>query len=187
LNRVTKVLPPSQWDSRREIDLVVLDYEGRHRRRILMRGVGGHEALLDLDVARHLRDGAGLELQDGHVMRVVAAPEKLLAVRAADPLALMRLAWHLGNRHLAAAIGPDRILIRADHVIAEMVRGLGGSVEEVEAPFDPESGAYATATGDHGTAPRQHGDGHHHHDHGHDHDHDHDHSHGHSHGHGHAT
>ena len=174
MNRVTRVLPPGGWDGGREIDQVVLDYEGRHRRRILIRGAGGHEVLLDLEVAHHLRDGAGLELPGGRVMRVVAALEKLLAVRAPDRLALTRLAWHLGNRHLAASIEPDRILIRADHVIAEMVRGLGGSVEPVEAPFDPESGAYAAAADAHGMLPHHHrGDehhdhAHHHHDHGHD-------------------
>ena len=179
MNRATHVLPAGQWAPAREVDRVSADYEGRHRRRVLMRGEAGCEFLLDLEATRHLRDGDGLELPDGGVVRIVAAPERLLEVRAADQLALMRLAWHLGNRHLAAAIAPDHILIRDDHVIAGMVTGLGGSVTAVEAPFDPETGAYAGVPGGGRQAAHNHD---HHHDHHHDaHDHGQDHPAGHEH------
>ena len=102
----------------------------------------GRDILLDLPHARHLRDGDGLVLDDGAVIRVVALPERLLAITAPDPHRLLRLAWHLGNRHLPTALGPDRLLIRDDPVIAAMIRGLGGDARPVEAPFDPETGAY---------------------------------------------
>jgi len=138
-------------------DRVVLDFDARHRRRIAMEGVGGLSFLLDLPKAAALRQGDGLALEDGRIVAVEAAPEPLLEIRAADRHQLLRLAWHLGNRHLPAQIEPERILIRPDHVIADMLRGLGASVAEVDEPFDPEGGAYAS-------------DGHSGHDHGHRHD-----------------
>jgi len=168
--RTDTILAAGQWDTRRQVDRIVADYEGRHRRRVLMQSVGGRSILLDLEHARLLHDGDGLELPDGGVVRIEAASERLLAVRASDHLALMRLAWHLGNRHLPASIGLDRILIRDDHVIADMVRGLGGTVEPVQAPFDPETGAYSGGQAhghDHGPshdeAPHHHHHHHHHH------------------------
>jgi urease accessory protein len=111
-------------------------------------------------------------LQDGRLVWVEAAPERLLEIRAADDHALKRLIWHIGNRHIPAEIAPDAVYIAYDHVLAEMVRGLGGTADAVERPFRPEGGAYA------GEAA-----GHHHHGHGHDHPHDHGHAHGHSHTH----
>src|SRR4051812_1008537 len=138
---ITNVLPAGAWRGL-PADRVVLDYDGRHRRRIVMTGASGSQYLLDLPGAQHLRDGDGLILQGGGVVQVVARPEPLMEVRAASPAALVRLAWHIGNRHLAAAIQADRILIRADHVIGHMLEHLGAEVREVEAVFDPEGGAY---------------------------------------------
>jgi urease accessory protein len=120
-------------------------------------------ALLDLPHAILLPGGAGLLLEDGRIVEVRARIEPLLEVRAKDAASLLRLAWHIGNRHLSAQIEPDRILIRLDHVIAIMLTGLGATVTEIEAPFDPEGGAYG---GRHAS-----------HEHGHDHDHAHDHEH----------
>jgi len=146
-------------------DHVVLDFDARHRRRIAMTGAGGLSFLLDLPKAIALRQGDGLVLEDGRIVEVRAQPEPLLEVRSADPHHLLRLAWHLGNRHLPAQIEAERILIRPDHVIADMLRGLGAKVSEVSEPFDPEGGAYA-------------GDGHSGHDHsGHDHTGNHSHNH----------
>jgi urease accessory protein len=139
-------------------DHVALDFDARHRRRIAMTGAGGLAFLLDLPKAIALRQGDGLVLDDGRVVEVQSEPEPLLAVSSADPHHLLRLAWHLGNRHLPAQIEPDRILIRPDHVIADMLRGLGAQVAEVREPFDPEGGAYSG--NDHGG----HDHGHHHHD-----------------------
>jgi urease accessory protein len=106
-----------------------------------------------------LRDGDGLLLATGGYVRVTAAPEPLVEVTAASPDHLLRLAWHLGNRHLPAEIGEGRILIRHDHVIIRMLEGLGATLRAVDAPFNPEGGAY----GEHNRAP-DHPHGHHHHE-----------------------
>jgi urease accessory protein len=149
------------------IDRVVLDHGDRHRRRMAMRGVGGTAFLLDLAEATVLDDGDALVLDDGRLVEVEAAPERLLEIRATSEHALRRLIWHIGNRHIPAEIGPEAVWIGYDHVLAEMVRGLGGTAAEVERPFRPEGGAYS---GGHG--------------HSHDHSHPHGHAHGHSHDHG---
>jgi urease accessory protein len=167
-------------------DTVVLDFDDRHRRRMAMTGTRGLEFLLDLENAVALRGGDALVLEDGRLIEVVAAPEPLLEIKGSDPHHLIRVAWHLGNRHLPTQIMPKGLRIRRDHVIEAMVRGLGARVIEIEAPFDPEGGAYATSAHDHGH--EHHGHGHAHgddHHHGHEqHDHDHGH-HGHSHAHDH--
>ena len=138
---IVEVLPAGSW-SGEPADQVTLDYDGRHRRRIVMIGSTGMEYMLDLPEAVHLRDGDGLKVADGGVVRVIARPEPLTEVRAASPEALIRLAWHIGNRPLAAAVTAEAILIRRDHVIAHMLEHLGARIREVEAPFDPEGGAY---------------------------------------------
>jgi urease accessory protein len=182
MQRAGAVIAAGQWTGA-PADSVVLDYDERYRRRIVMTGVGGLAFLLDLAEAAMLRGGDGLKLEDGRIVEVVAAPEPLLEIRAADPLALMRVAWHLGNRHLATEMAPKALRIRRDPVIEEMARGLGARVIAVEAPFNPEGGAYVRAEADaHERA--HHGDDHGHHDHDHAHDHDHGHGHGrHDHGH----
>ncbi|WP_193176828.1 urease accessory protein UreE [Oricola nitratireducens] len=140
---------------------ITLDETARHRRRMKMVSDNGIEFLLDLAEARLLRHGDGLLLDDGQVIEVRAAPEDLLEVRGRDARHLLALTWQIGNRHLAAQILPDRILIRRDHVIRDMLEGLGAAVADVSAPFDPEGGAYGDAHGAHG-----HGHAHaHHHDH----------------------
>ena len=149
--RATAVLAAGTWDNRPVADQVLIDFDRRHRRRVVLRTVSGSEILLDLPQAIRLRDGDGLELTDGRLVRVVAQPEPLLEIYAHGPAELVRIAWHLGNRHLPVQLLGDRIRIRADHVIADMVHGLGGHAHAVEAPFDPEGGAYA-------------GGHHHHHD-----------------------
>jgi urease accessory protein len=161
--RATKVFASSEW-SHVATDRVVLDHDSRHRRRLALKGEGGAEFQLDLPEARALRDGDGLLLEDGRFVEVKAAGETLSEVRGKDPDHLLRLAWHLGNRHLPTQILGDRLLIRHDHVIDDMLRGLGATVTAIEAPFDPEGGAY----GRHG----------HHDHHGHDHKYPHDHGHG---------
>jgi len=133
-------------------DQVFLDFDGRFRRRQVIRTEHGEDILLDLPAAARLRDGDGLRLDDGAVVRVRALAEALTRISADDPLLLLRLAWHLGNRHLPVQILAGRLLVREDHVIADMARGLGARAETILAPFDPEAGAYA-------------GGGHHHHDH----------------------
>lgn len=141
MTTITDILPAGAWAGD-AADSVTLDYDGRHRRRIVLTGASGSEYLLDLAEATHLRHGDGLQLPGGGVIQVVAKAEPLLEVTAHSPADLLRLAWHIGNRHLAAQVFPDRILIRRDHVIAHMLEHQGAHVREIEAPFDPESGAY---------------------------------------------
>jgi len=139
--RAREVLPAGTWDEVREIDRVLLDHDHRHRRRIVLTTERGNHLLLDLPQTTHLHQDDGLHLDDGGIVRVCARPEPLLEI-CAPPAALMRIAWHLGNRHLPVQFLADRIRIRADRVIADMARGLGAQVHAVEAPFDPEAGAY---------------------------------------------
>src|SRR5258708_2301863 len=172
--RATQVRAQHRW-TQAPADTVVLDFDGRHRRRMAMTGTRGLEFLLDLENAVVLRGGDALVLDDGRLVEVVAAPEPLAEIRGTDPYHLVRVAWHLGNRHLPTQITGKGLRIRRDHVIEAMVKGLGARVIEIEAPFDPEGGAYAG--GGHGHAaenePQHHaahdhsshdrGD-HHHHD-----------------------
>ena len=148
---------------------ITLDETARRRRRMRMvsdRLANGATIafLLDLPQARLLRHGDGLLLDDGRVIEVRAEPEALMEVRGRDARHLLSLAWQIGNRHLAAEITAQTIRIRRDHVIREMLVGLGALVEDIEAPFDPEGGAYGGAHADH-----------HHHDEGQNHAHGHGH------------
>src|ERR1700733_112843 len=142
--RATQVRGQHRWDEP-PADTIVLDFDDRHRRRMAMTGTRGLEFLLDLEAAIALRGGDALVLEDGRLVEVVAAPEPLLEIRGHDPFHLVRLAWHLGNRHLPTQIMGKALRIRRDHVIEEMVKGLGARVIEIDAPFDPEGGAYAEA------------------------------------------
>ena len=132
------------WPEDMALDTVTLAYLDRHRRRIRLVAGLGEAYLLDLPRAHHLVEGDGLELEGGGYLRVRAAAEPVLEITAADPAGLLRIAWHLGNRHLPLQVTGERLRIRADHVIAEMVTGLGGRIIQLEAPFDPEIGAYAS-------------------------------------------
>src|SRR5262245_16123782 len=154
--RATEVLSAGSW-SGAPADVVRLDYDRRTRRRIALTGVGGLSFLLDLAEAPSLRAGDGIRLEDGRIVAVEAAPERLLEISCGDERALARIAWHGGTRRLAAEIGERVIHIRDDHVIADMVRGLGAEVRLVERPFNPEGGAYGLG------AVHGHSHGHHHH------------------------
>jgi urease accessory protein len=170
--RATEILRAGLWNAR-PADVVRLDYDRRTRRRLALRAAGGLEFLLDLAKTPVLVAGDGLKLEDGRIVAVEAAPERLLEIVCRDERALARIAWHLGNRHLATEIGARVVYIRDDHVIADMARGLGAEVRAVERPFSPEGGAYGQG------AVHGHSHGHHHHG-GHGHSHHHD---GHDHGH----
>lgn len=167
LPRAAVVLPAGTWSEASARDTIALGFDDRFRRRRSYTAEGGLRFLLDLPEATVLRDGDGLALEQGGVIRVRAAAEPLVEVTADSPGHLARLAWHLGNRHLPVQIDGTRLLIRDDHVIVAMLRGLGAHLRHVEAPFDPEGGAY----GEHN---RQPGHPHAHHHHGHVHDHRHD-------------
>ena len=146
------ILPAGTWNVASAADRITLDYEGRHRRRYRYVADGGLGFVLDLKQTTLLHDGDGLSLDDGRIVLVQAAPEALVAVAADSVDALVKLAWHIGNRHLPAQLSADRILIRDDAVIVDMLRGLGARVEKIVAPFTPERGAYAHAHGDHQAA-----------------------------------
>lgn len=147
--RATRIEPSGHRDATGAADHVVLDHHGRHRRRMTLTGRDGLSFLLDLPGATQLRHGDAIVLEDGRFVLVEAAPESLLEVTADSAPALLRIAWHLGNRHTPVELLGDRIRILHDHVLSEMVRGLGGRVRYVEAPFTPERGAYGAAGAQH--------------------------------------
>lgn len=180
------------WPKAEKGGTITLDWGDRHRRRVLLTDDDGGEFLLDLPQASHLADGDGLQLDEGGWIEVRAADEAVMDVTARDAAALARLAWHIGNRHKPVQIlSAGALRLPQDHVLEEMIRGLGGAVLQKQAPFQPEPGAYATGKGgslahghDHGYGHDHGGHDHHHDDHGHD-DHGHDHHHpGHDHRHG---
>ena len=123
-------------------ETITLDHTARQRRRMVMKADGGLSFLLDLEQARALRHGDGLVLEDGRVIKVLALPEPLTEVRGRDFIHLIALSYQIGNRHLEAQIEKDRIVIRRDHVISAMLKGLGASVTDIEEVFEPEAGAY---------------------------------------------
>ena len=162
MRRAVAVLAKGGWPAERATATVTLAFDDRHRRRILMKDDAGGEFLLDLAEARVLNDGDGLELDGGQgLVRVVAAPEAVLDVECRSPAETARLAWHIGNRHTAVQVLDDnRLRIRDDHILKDMLEGLGATVIRRQAPFQPEPGAYAKSqTGSH--------DDNHGHDHGH--------------------
>ena len=189
MQRSVSVLRKPAVKMDRVVDQVTLDHEGRHKRRIVLNGEKGTTFLLDLEKATVLNDGDALKLEDGGLVLVKAAAESLLEIKADNPLRLLKMAWHIGNRHTPAEITADALYIQDDHVLAEMVRGQGCQIAHVSRPYQPEAGAYAHDHAGHSHAGHDHDHaggccgGHHHHDHGHHH-HGHSHDHGHSHTHG---
>jgi urease accessory protein len=151
MRRACSIAPIAEVDSPRVVDRVVLDADERHRRRITLTGERGTRFLLDLPQATALRDGDGLVLDDGSIVRVAGKPEPLVEIAAADAHDLPRLAWHIGNRHADLQVVGDRLRIRRDHVLEDMLRGLGARLTPIEAPFDPEPGAYGHPHHDHGS------------------------------------
>lgn len=123
-------------------DAITLDHEARGRRRLAMTTDAGLDFLLDLPRPMNLDDGDALRLEDGRLVLVRAADEEVIEITAATPLRLAKIAWHLGNRHTPAEVTEDAIYVAPDHVLVEMVRGLGGAARPVKRPFRPEHGAY---------------------------------------------
>ena len=171
--RVIEHYPAANWPAESAVDSLTLDFDNRHRRRIRLMTDSGAYVLLDLPQAVAMAHGDGLRLEDGRWLWINAAPETLVEVRADDPVQLTRIAWHVGNRHFQAQILDGAIRIRPDHVIEAMIVGLGGTLTRLDAPFQPEGGAYAGLA-----SANEHG-----HDSHRDHHHDHEHAHGGPHGH----
>ena len=131
------------WPKNEAAGTLTLDFEERHRRRTRLTTDQGEDVLLDLPSAVAMADGDGLQLHDGRWIEVRAAAEPVIEIRHGDARQLMRLAWHLGNRHLPTQIDPTVLRIRPDHVIEAMLRGFGATLVKVRAPFQPEGGAYS--------------------------------------------
>ena len=141
--------PAGHWPKEGAAGSLTLDFDARHRRRIRLTTDQGEDVLLDLPKTIAMADGDALQLEDGRLLKVKAAAELIVEVRHKDPNQLMRLALHLGNRHLPTEIRDQVLRIRPDHVIEEMLHRSGAELLNLQAPFQPEGGAYS-------------GDGHHH-------------------------
>ncbi len=169
--RATSVIIAAGRQDRPVIDTVILDYAQRSAQKITVTGVNGGVIEIDLHQPARLHTDDLLVLDNGGLVEVVAAPEPLLEARAGDVAVLSRFAWHLGDRHVPVQLLPNRIRARRDAAIEALLQSLGAKVTTIEAPFEPEGGAYELS---------------HRHDHAHDHDHGHAHDHhGHAQGHGH--
>lgn len=129
-------------DQDQVIDSVTLDLDARRKRRQALICYGGTHLLVDLPAVPSLKGGDGFHLENGQVILVHAAPEPLMEVSPSAPADLGRIAWHLGNRHLPVQFIDEIIRLRADHVIEDMLQKLGAETRSIEAPFDPEGGAY---------------------------------------------
>jgi urease accessory protein len=175
--RATAVVRKAAVKQGRVADTAWLDHEARQSRHLALKGHGGLEFELDLDRATVLNDGDAVKLEDGRLVEVKAAPQRLLEIRAENPARLVRLAWHLGGEHVPAELHGDAIFVEDHPALAELARGQGCRVSPITRPFQPEHAEAHACAHDH--------HGHDHHDHGHHHGHAPDH-HGHDHGHGHA-
>ena len=131
------------WPEHKAYASITLEFEARHRRRLRLDLDNGEEVLLDLNKAVAMSGGDGLLMENGQWIKVIAASEPVLKISTKDRGLFVRLAWHLGNRHVAADIRDDSIVIKPDHVLKEMLQGLGAVVEEISDPFQPEGGAYS--------------------------------------------
>jgi urease accessory protein len=149
MRRLVKAAPAGSWSPAETAGSITLAFDDRNRRRVRLVTDQGEPVLLDLARPQPLADGDGLSFEDGGWLTVHAADEDVLEITAADSHHLARLAWHLGNRHLPTEILPERLRIRYDHVIEDMLTRLGARLVRRRAPFQPEGGAYG---------------GHHHHD-----------------------
>ena len=187
--RVATIVRKPAVKADRVVDTIMLDHAARNRRQARLTGEGGTEFLLDLDMETTINDGDALRLEDGRLVQVKAAVERLLEVRAENPLRLMKLAWHLGSQHGLVEITGDAVYVENNPAVAELVRGQGCVATPVERPFRPERSAHHC---DHDHGHHHHGHDHHHHGHAHAHAHaeahthdHHDHAHRHEHGHHH--
>ena len=143
MHRVATIKPAGQWNAADAADRVVLDAGDRNRRRIVLTAEKGTEFLLDFEKPVSLRDGDGLVLDDGAIVLVAGEQEKLVEISAGSALECVRLAWHLGNRHTDVQVIGDRLRIRRDHVLEDMLRGLSATLTPLDAAFDPEAPAPA--------------------------------------------
>jgi urease accessory protein len=193
--RATRVVTAAERKDAPVLDTLILPHAQRQAQKGFLFGTKGTCVELDFAEPVRLRTDDALVLDNGGLVEVVAEPEPLVEVRAADLPSLARLAWHLGDRHVPVQIFERKLRLKRDPAVEELLVALGAKAMAIEAPFEPEGGAYEAAAGGHHD---HHDHDHHHHDHGHDHHdhahdhgdhcqhHDHDHHHGHSHDHKHG-
>jgi urease accessory protein len=139
MRRVSNIRSAGNWNATTAIDRVVLDAGERQRRRVVLTGENGTTFLLDLEKPAALRDGDGLVLDDGSIVAVAGQAEQLVEVRIRAKADIVRLAWHIGNRHTDVQVIGEKLRIRRDGVLEDMLHGLGADLTPVEAPFDPVS------------------------------------------------
>lgn len=156
--RAVRVIAAADRRERAIADTLILDYARRSAGTFSATGLKGGTFDIALETPGRLGTDDILELDDGTLLEVVAAPEPLIEARAADLSGLMRLAWHLGDRHVPVQVLANRIRLRHEVALETLLRSLDAKLTLIEAPFEPEGGAYVAS----------HGQGHHH-DHGHDH------------------
>jgi urease accessory protein len=161
MSRAIRVLGPAERSNRPVIDTVILDYAQRSAQKIAATGIKGGCFEIELAEPARLHTDDLLVLDDGSLVEVVAAPEPLIEARAADLASLARLAWHLGDRHVPAQLFPNRIRARREPAIERLLKSLGATLTLIEAPFEPEGGAYGSSHGHN----HDHAHDHHHHDH----------------------
>src|SRR5215470_15729608 len=142
IHRASKHRPAGHWPTEKAAGSLTLDSDSRHRRRIRLTADQGEDVLLDLPKAIAMVDGDGLQLDDGRWLRVQAAAEEVVQIRHKDSHQLMRLAWHLGNRHLPTEIRHEFLRIRPDCVIEDILRSFGADLSALRTAFQPEGGAY---------------------------------------------
>ena len=133
---------PASHDRGAPIDSITLAHDERRLRRKLLTCAAGTEVMVDFPATLTLEHNGALELEDGRIIAILAAPELLYQIRASSPAHLVRLAWHIGNRHTSAQLEEARILIKRDHVLKTMLEGLGADITDVTEPFFAEHGAY---------------------------------------------
>jgi urease accessory protein len=148
--------PAGHWPQEKAAGALTVDFDARHRRRIRLTTDQGEDVLLDLPKAVAMADGDGLQLEDGRWLKVQAAAELIVEIRHKDPGQLMRLAWRLGNRHVPSEVRNQVLRIRTDNVVENMLHGFGADLVKLQAPFQPEGGAYS------GNSHLQDHDRHHH-------------------------
>ena len=183
--RATRVLRAAERRDTSAVDALILPHAQRQAQKGFLFGVKGTCVEIDFAELVRLRTDDALVLDGGGLVEIVAEPEPLIEARAADLPALARLAWHLGDRHVPVQVLERRLRLKPDPAIETLLQSLGAKVVAIDAPFEPEGGAYDAAVGDHGHDHHHHDHGHDHHDHGHAHGHDHGHDHDHAHDHDH--
>jgi urease accessory protein len=152
MRRASAIKSASTWNTDEAIDRVVIDADERNRRRVVLMGEKGTRFLLDLPHTTMLKHGDGVVLEDGSIVRIEGRPEPLVEIAATSETELARIAWHIGNRHTDLQVVGDRLRVRRDHVLEEMLRGLGAELTPLEAPFDPTAAIPATAGSSNRTA-----------------------------------